>query len=203
MDIYNRKSNSKLISDITINEHIYNVIIEDYYDTSDWVGCKGCVCLMYSHHKCQWCDYILNKNTDDNFKTLRFLIDEEHFHCKKNIFNTISDYNHHNTTHLKEFIMVEKYGLYPTTKFNLLKQTLTDIDCALSDLDIIQLDLGNLKRGGDIYYDEKLATSKILDLPAIVEYDVIHKKMKQINVIHVTINISTIDIKNTLCKILQ
>ena len=72
-------SDSQLLSDIIINTHIYDVIIQDYYDTTDWVGCLGCRGLMHPTHTCEWCDYISHKDPDAHFKTVRFDVDKYTF----------------------------------------------------------------------------------------------------------------------------
>lgn len=205
MYLCNEKINSRLLSDIIINEHIYNVKIEDYYDKSDWVGCRGCGGLMYSGHICEWCNYISKKEPDYNYKNIRFNIDKEYFPNIESILNSINNkFEHHDTKQTKQFCMIEKFGLYPTSNFEILKNTLIEIGCELNDMDIIRLDLGDLNEECNVTYDMKLATSRKLDLPgAIFEYDVMSKKPECIDVVHVSIKMSTIDIKNNLRKIFE
>ena len=205
MDIYNEKINSRLLSGIIINKYINNVKIQDYYDTTDWVGCMGCIGVMHPNHTCEWCDYISKKDPDPHFKTVRFDIDKEQFPTLKDILDSIGDkYWYHNTMRVKEFDIIEKFGLYPTNNFKILKETLIRIGCTMSDMDIIQLNLGNLETAHNVTYDTKLATSRILDLSdAIFEYDVKTRKKQNTCIVKVTIEVSGIDIFNKLRKILE
>lgn len=75
MNLYHESQNSyKFLSDIKIKEYIHEVRIEDYYDTSDWVGCVGCRGVHHNPGGCVWCQYILTKNPDYQFKTVRFVV---------------------------------------------------------------------------------------------------------------------------------
>lgn len=199
MNLYNEKENAKLLSDI--NDHI-DIKIEDYYDTSDWIGCFGCRGLMSYNHRCEWCVYIKNKHPDPNFKPIRFTIDKEIFPKLQEMLDKMEDqYWFHHTTQIKE--RVEKVGLYPTSEFYLLKQTLITIGCNLSDMDIIQLNLGNIKKLDSFTYDSKLAIVKELDIkdPPLVKYDIKTKMKIHIDAVEINIKMSTIGITDKLKQI--
>lgn len=203
---------SDLLSGLILNRDIYNIIIEDYYDTSEWIGNKGCIGIMYEHHTCEWCRYLLTKTPDHNFKTIGLSVDGSNEELLIKIKNILSEkydeFFMFDTTYSKTIVHERSY-LRPTGKFFALKNLLISIGCTLDDRDIVQLNLGDIEVEGNVEYDTKLAT--VVDesqamlqsdshdyINDIISFDNKYIERKNIYVVRINIKMSTLNIKEKL-----
>ena len=110
MNLYNKEEENHVkYLNTPINHNILDVRIEDWYDTSDWVGCIGCTVISHVNNKCKQCDRIRSKSIDPNFKAIRFKINRCLFPKIKLILdNNFDKYWFHKITDNKFVIKYEK-----------------------------------------------------------------------------------------------